>query len=65
VVVIFYEHANGYVAARLFAERPLDALELGAPFKASGTREQVQLVLNDRDIVDAERSVIGHLKNAL
>lgn len=65
LVVIFYEHADGYVAAKMFAERPLDAITLGAPFRASGTREQVRLVLPERDIVEAERAVIGHLKNAM
>jgi nanoRNase/pAp phosphatase (c-di-AMP/oligoRNAs hydrolase) len=65
LVAIFYEHTDGYVAAKLFAERPLDALALGAPFKASGTREQVRLVLPEKDIVDAEQTVIAHLKKAL
>lgn len=65
VVAIFYEHPDDYVAVRLFAERPLDALALGAPFKASGTREQVRLALPERDIVEAELSVIAHLKSVL
>lgn len=65
VVAIFYEHAGGYVAVHLFAERPHDALQLGSPFKASGTRERARLVPTERDIVEAERSVIGHLKRIL
>ena len=65
VVAIFYEHAGGYVAVHLFAERPHDALLLGAPFKASGTRERARLVPAERDIVEAERAVIGHLKRVL
>lgn len=65
VVAIFYEHAGGYVAVHLFAERPHDALQLGAPFKASGTRERARLVPTERDIVEAERAVIGHLRRVL
>ena len=65
VVAIFYEHAGGYVAVHLFAERPHDALELGAPFKASGTRERARLISTDQDIVAAERAVIGHLRRVL
>ncbi len=65
VVAIFYEHVGGYVAVHLFAERPHDALVLGAPFKASGTREKARLVPAERDIVEAERAVISHLKTSL
>jgi nanoRNase/pAp phosphatase (c-di-AMP/oligoRNAs hydrolase) len=65
VVAIFYEHSGGYVAVHLFAERPHDALLLGAPFKASGTRERARLVPTERDIVDAEKAVINHLKRVL
>lgn len=65
VVAIFYEHVGGYVAVHLFAERPHDALLLGAPFKASGTRERARLVPAERDIVEAERAVINHLKRVL
>jgi len=65
VVAIFYEHVGGYVAVHLFAERPHDALVLGAPFKASGTRERARLVPTERDIVEAERAVIGHLRRVL
>lgn len=65
VVAIFYEHTGGYVAVHLFAERPHDALLLGAPFKASGTRERARLVPTERDIVDAEKAVISHLRRSL
>ncbi|MFA5945643.1 MAG: hypothetical protein WC802_01900 [Patescibacteria group bacterium] len=65
VVVLLYEHKDGYVAGRLFAERPLDALALSAPFKASGTKESSRLNISESDIVEAERHVIGHLKNVL
>ena len=65
VVAIFYEHVGGYVAVHLFADRPHDALQLGAPFKASGTRERARLVPTERDIVEAERAVIGHLRRVL
>ncbi len=65
VVAIFYEHAGGYVAVHLFAERPHDALVLGAPFKASGTRERARLAPSEQDIIEAERAVIGHLRRVL
>ncbi|MBI1907852.1 hypothetical protein HYS28_00325 [Candidatus Uhrbacteria bacterium] len=62
IVVIFYEHKDGYIAATLHAERPHDALQLGAPFKASGTREAVRLTVGEADLVGAERIVISHLQ---
>jgi hypothetical protein len=65
VVAIFYEHTGGYVAVHLFAEKPHDALLLGTPFKASGTRERARLVPTERDIVEAEKSVIAHLRQTL
>ncbi|MFZ2681606.1 MAG: hypothetical protein WAZ14_00700 [Patescibacteria group bacterium] len=65
VVAIFYEHVGGYVAVHLFAERPHDALQLGAPFKASGTRERARLVPAEREIVEAEKAVISHLQRVL
>lgn len=65
VVAIFYEHHDGYVAATLHAERPHDALQLGSPFKASGTREAVRLTLNNHEIVEAEKEVITHLQKSL
>lgn len=65
VVAIFYEHEGGYVAARLHAERPHDALRLGAPFKASGTREAARLTLRETDIVAAEKAVVTHLRTQL
>ncbi len=65
VVAIFYEHADGYIAAKLHAERPHDALQLGAPFKASGTREAARLTLGEIDIVAAEKAVITHVRGQL
>lgn len=65
VVVLLHEHKDGHIAGRLFAERPHDALALSSPFKASGTREATRIILAHNDIVEAERNVIGHLKNAL
>ncbi len=65
VVAILFEQVDGNVGAHLHAERPHDALLLGAPFKAVGTRETTRLTLTDTDIVAAERRVITHLKNQL
>lgn len=65
IVVIFFESKDGYIAAKLTAERPFDALHLGAPFKASGTREAARLIVGDVDIVAAEKAVISHVRNQL
>lgn len=65
IVAIFYEHQGGYIATELHAERPHDALALGAPFKASGTRETVRLTIGDTDIVAAEKAIISHLQKEL
>lgn len=62
VAVIFYEHKDGYIAAKLHAQRPFDAIYLGAPFRASGTREEAHLHLKENDIVRAEKAVIGHIQ---
>ncbi|MCR4311720.1 MAG: hypothetical protein NUV56_00385 [Candidatus Uhrbacteria bacterium] len=65
IVVILFEQPDGNIGAHLHAERPHDALLLGSPFKAVGTRESVRLTLNEQDIVEAERSIISHLKTQL
>lgn len=65
IIAILYEHADGHVAARLHTERPHDALHLGAPFKASGTREAARLTIALTDIVEAEKLLIVHIKTAL
>lgn len=65
VVVILFEQPDGNIGAHLHAERPHDALMLGAPFKAVGTRETTRLTITERDIVAAERDVISHIKKEL
>ncbi len=62
VIAILYEHQDGTIAARLHTERPHDALHLGAPFKASGTREAARLTINEPDIVTAEKALISHIQ---
>lgn len=65
VAVIFYEHPEKMICVKLHARRPYDALHLGAPFRAAGTREEALLRLREKDIVKAEKAVITHLKNQL
>ncbi|MFH1631911.1 MAG: hypothetical protein ABIA47_02715 [bacterium] len=65
VAAVFYEHKDGHISVILHAERPFDALYLGAPFKAIGTREQARLRLDVEDIVEAERRVITHVREQL
>lgn len=63
--ILFYEHKDGGIQAIVHADRPFDALYLGAPFRASGTREEAYLRLTDKDIVTAEKNVITHVKKQL
>lgn len=62
VSAVFYEHKDGHICVILNAQRPYDALYLGAPFKAIGTREEARLHLDVEDIVEAERRVITHIR---
>jgi nanoRNase/pAp phosphatase (c-di-AMP/oligoRNAs hydrolase) len=64
VAAVFYE-SDGEVHVMLHAARPHDALALGAPFRAAGTREEAQLVIREGGIVDAEKIVVSHLKDML
>lgn len=65
IVAILFEEPHGLVGAHLHAERPHDALVLGAPFKAVGTRETARLSFNEADIVAVERDLVTHLKSEL
>jgi nanoRNase/pAp phosphatase (c-di-AMP/oligoRNAs hydrolase) len=65
VAVILYESQKDGICATIHARRPHDALFLGAPFKAFGTRESALLKIKDQDLVHAERSVISHLQEQL
>lgn len=65
VALILFETQTGTIAGQLFAQRPFDALLLGAPFRATGTREFAHLSLTQADIVSAERGIISHLKTSL
>lgn len=65
IVAIFFEQPDDTVAVLLHCERPHDALRLGAPFRAVGTRELARLTINERDVVAAEREVITYLQSHL
>ncbi len=65
IAAVFYEHSPEEVRVILRAERPYDALALGSPFKASGTREEAHLVIITEDIVAAERQVITHFEKSV
>lgn len=65
IAAVFYEHPEKHIAVTLHASRPHDALYLGAPFRASGTREQANLRIKENDIVKAERKVISYIKDQL
>lgn len=64
IAAVFYESGDG-IHVKLHAEKPYDALSLGAPFNASGTREEVQLQLREKDIVKAEKRVVTHIREQL
>ena len=63
--VLFYEKKDGKIEAIVHALRPHDALYLGAPFRASGTREEAVLSLKDDEIVSAEKAVIRHIEKQI
>ncbi len=62
VACVLYEAKGGEVHGIVNAGRPFDALALGAPFNAYGTRESVHIRLKDCDLVEAERKVITHMQ---
>ena len=65
IAAVFYENSEKGISVILKADRPYDALYLGAPFRAAGVREEAILRLNENDIVQAEKKVISHIKNQL
>jgi nanoRNase/pAp phosphatase (c-di-AMP/oligoRNAs hydrolase) len=65
VAAVFYEGIDKTISVVLHADRPHDALFLGAPFRASGTREEARLHLKKLDIVGAEKKVITHLRTQM
>ena len=65
VGVLFYENEQKHIEAIVHANRPYDALYLGAPFRASGTREEAKLKLTDKNLVAAEKNVVQHIKKQL
>ena len=65
IAAVFYERTDKGIATILHAQKPHDALALGARFKASGTREEAHLELGTEDIVDAEKRVVTHVREQL
>lgn len=65
IAVLLFETLDGHIAGHLFAQRPFDALSLGAPFRATGSRAVARLSLPHSDLVSAERAVITHLQQTL
>ena len=65
VALVIYEGADGSIHVLLHAEKPHDALFLGAPFNASGTREEAHLRLKDEEIVAAEKKVVTYIREKL
>jgi len=63
IAAVFFERTDKTIAVMLNAKRPFDALHLGAPFRAAGTREEALLKMRDEDIVAAEKAVITHIKS--
>lgn len=65
VVVLLYEDRDGNVCAILRAEEPHDAMAIAAPFRPSGTRDEVRLCFMDQTIVDVEKNVVAKIKEQL
>ncbi|MEK7131923.1 MAG: hypothetical protein AAB833_00190 [Patescibacteria group bacterium] len=65
VVVIFEERGLDLISIHIHAERPFDALALGAPFKAAGSRQKATLLVPEENLQGAEKVVMDHLKKTL
>ncbi|MBT3210535.1 MAG: hypothetical protein HN345_00830, partial [Planctomycetaceae bacterium] len=65
IAAIFYEDTDHQIRVILHAERPHDAIYLGAPFNAMGTRALAALSIKETDIVKAEKKVMTHLRTKL
>lgn len=65
ISVVLYESKTGDTHGLLYANRPYDAIALGAPFNAYGTRESVHIRLRDVELLHAEKRVIDHLKTTI
>ncbi len=65
IAAIFFEDKDRQINTILHAQRPHDAIYLGAPFNAMGTRELATLRVKETDIVKAEKKVITHLRSKL
>ncbi len=65
IAIILFETQEGHIAGQLFAQQPHDALALGSPFRATGTRESAHLSFIHTNIVEAEKAIITHLKSML
>lgn len=65
IALILFETHTGTIAGQLFAQRPQNALLLGAPFHAAGTPEAATLSFPQTDIVSAEQAAVEHIRNAM
>jgi bifunctional oligoribonuclease and PAP phosphatase NrnA len=65
VIILIFEDADKNVSAIVRTEKPLDAINLCAPFKAVGTREEVRLKFSKKSIVQAEKEILTRMKEML
>ncbi len=65
IALILFETMDGAIAGYLFAQRPYDALVLGSPFQATGTHEAVTISVSATHIVEAEKTVVEHIRKTL
>ncbi len=63
--VLFFELPNKQIKAVIQTNHPFDALYLGAPFRASGTKERAIIHPSHKEIVQAEKAVIQHIENQI
>lgn len=61
IVVLLYESADRSVVGLVRAERPEDALQLLAPLKPTGTREEARIAFPATSVVQAERLMLETL----
>ncbi len=65
IALILFENHNSTIVGQLFAQRPQNALTLGAPFHATGTAEAATLSFTQTDIVSAEQAAVEHIRSAM
>jgi len=65
VIVLLFENRERNICATVHAERPLNASQLCARFKPTGTHQEVQIRFKNKTLPQVEKEIIEHLKKEL